>query len=82
MVDRIQKVLKRLTLKQQKSILEAVKKIRANDLRGLDLKKLSGRDDIYRVRQGDFRIIFRRVSQAENAIIAIERKTDTTYNAF
>lgn len=81
MVDRIRKILKRLSSKQQEQLLEVIRQIRADRLVGLDVKKLQGRDDVYRVRKGPFRIIFRRVPNTENAIIAVERRSDTTYNA-
>ena len=80
MVDRIRKTLRQLSSKEQKHITEAIKQIKSNDLKGFDLKKLQGRNDVYRVRKGNFRIIFRRISDVENMIIAIERRTDTTYN--
>jgi len=80
MVDRIRKTLRQLSPKEQKHITNAIEQIKANDLKGFDLKKLQGRNDVYRVRKGNFRIIFRRISDVENTIIAIERRTDTTYN--
>lgn len=52
----------------------------SDNLIGLDVKKLQGRNDIYRVRKGMFRIIFRKIPNVENAIIAVERRSDTTYN--
>lgn len=82
MVDRIRKTLKRLSPKERVQLLEAVRRIKADNLIGLDVKKLQGRDDVYRVRKGLFRIIFRKIPNVENAIIAIERRSDTTYNEF
>ncbi|MFA6447289.1 MAG: hypothetical protein WCW31_03470 [Patescibacteria group bacterium] len=80
MVDRIRKTLKLLSLKQQTQLLEVIQRIRSNNLSGLDVKKLQGRDDVYRVRKGLFRVIFRKIPNAENTIIAVERRNDTTYN--
>lgn len=82
MVDRIRKILKRLPSKQQAQLLEIIRRIKENRLTGLDIKKLQARDDVYRVRKGLFRVIFRKDSNIENAIIAVERRSDTTYNEF
>lgn len=80
MVDRIRKNLRQLLPKQHKQLTEAIKRIKQNDLVGFDLKKLAGRDDVYRVRIGSFRVIFRKLPETENAILAVERRTDITYN--
>ena len=82
MVDRIRKALRQVSPKEQKQLTEAIRQILADDLQGFDIKKLQARDDVYRVRKGDFRIIFRKISNGENAIIAVERRSDTTYNEF
>jgi mRNA-degrading endonuclease RelE of RelBE toxin-antitoxin system len=82
MVDTIRKTLKRLPAKQRTQLLEALRLIRTDDLTGLDVKKLQGRNDVYRVRKGVFRVIFRKIPNVENTIIAIERRSDTTYNEF
>lgn len=82
MVDRIRKTLRQLSPKEQKQLTQAIQQILIDDLHGFDIKKLQGRDDVYRVRKGDFRIIFRKTSTGENAIIAVERRSDTTYNEF
>lgn len=80
MVDRIKKVFRKLQPKELKQLTETIRLVQTNQLAGLDVKKLQGRDDVFRVRRGDFRIIFRRVPSSENSIIAVERRTDTTYN--
>lgn len=48
-------------------------------LGGLDVKKLKGRKDVYRVRVGTVRIIFY-MKDEETKIIEIEFRSDTTYN--
>lgn len=78
----MQKVLGRLSPREHKLLTEIIKHILNNDLAGLDLKKLQGRDDVYRVRKGNFRIIFRRNSHDAPMIIAIERRSETTYKEF
>jgi mRNA-degrading endonuclease RelE of RelBE toxin-antitoxin system len=80
MVDRIKKVLRKLQPKELKQLTEMIKLVQTNQLIGKDIKKLQDRNDVFRVRHGDFRIIFRRFPGSENQIIAIERRSDTTYN--
>ena len=82
MVDRIRKILKQLSTKEHAQVTEIVRLIAVNTLEGLDIKKLQGVDDVYRVRKGNFRIIFQKTADDNNKLIAIERRTDTTYNAF
>ncbi|MDO8618170.1 MAG: hypothetical protein Q7N87_04795 [Candidatus Uhrbacteria bacterium] len=78
----MRKILKQLPPKQHVQLLEAIQRIMADHLIGLDVKKLQGRNDLYRVRKGLFRIIFRKILNGENAIIAVERRSDTTYREF
>ena len=77
-MDKISKALKRLSPKEQKRIKELLLKIKKGDLVGLDLKKLQGRKDIFRVRRGDLRIVFRRKNESIT-ILAIERRSEDTY---
>ena len=55
-----------------------MKLIELGRLDGTDIKKLKGQKDIYRVRKGDMRIIFVK-TDFETYILAVERRTDTTY---
>jgi mRNA-degrading endonuclease RelE of RelBE toxin-antitoxin system len=82
MTDRITKALNKLSPKEQKSLAELLQKIKKGQLESLDVKKLKGRTDLYRVRKGDLRVIFRRTDAGDIFILAVERRTDTTYNAF
>lgn len=80
MTDKIQKALDKLSDRERKAIDELLKKIKTKHLDNLDLKKLKGRDDIYRVRKGDIRIIYRQNSDDGIYILEIGRRNDTTYN--
>ncbi len=81
MVDRIDKALRELTPKRRQEIERLILLINEHKLSGLDLKKLRGTDDIYRVRKGNIRIIFNKTTDSI-FILAIERRADTTYNKF
>ena len=73
------KNLRKFSKRERDQILKVMKRILMNDLQGLDVKKLKDREDAFRVRKGDFRIIFRKVDQGVNVIIAIERRSESTY---
>jgi len=58
-MDKITKALKKLTAGEKEIVKEILTKIDSLDFNGLDIKKLKGRQDIYRVRKGKIRIIYR-----------------------
>jgi mRNA-degrading endonuclease RelE of RelBE toxin-antitoxin system len=78
-MDKISKALKKLTNKEKDTIKTILKKIKNNSFTDLDIKKLKGRNDIFRVRKGKIRIIFRKNSENDISILAIERRQDKTY---
>jgi len=77
--DKIEKALRKLSDKERLRLREILVAIKAGHLDGLDVVKLKGYDDIYRVRKRDIRIIFRRMKN-RTIILTIERRSDTTYN--
>lgn len=78
MTDRITKALNKLSDKEQSRLKIVLNLIRLGRFDGMDVKKLKGRDDVYRVRKGDMRIIYIK-TDFETHILAVERRTDTTY---
>lgn len=81
MTDRIQKTLRKLSAKERRRIEQLVSCILCGDLIHMDMQKLQGRENVYRIRKGNLRIIFEK-SRGHNRILAIERRGNTTYNAF
>ena len=77
-MDKIGKALQKLSAKERDWVKQILRQLSTNSLAGLNIKKLKGRDDIFRVRKGDIRIIYR---MANNAILilAIERKNESKY---
>jgi mRNA-degrading endonuclease RelE of RelBE toxin-antitoxin system len=63
-MDRTEKALAKLFSKKQAD--------------SLDIKKLKGRDDIFRVRKGDIRIMYR-FEKEKIFLLSIERRNDNTY---
>jgi len=79
-MDKIQKVLEKLTEKERRVIKEILAQLKTSRMVNLDVKKLKGREDVFRVRKGAVRIIYR-VDKAGNIfILTIERRNDKTYN--
>jgi len=75
----IEKFLAKVTEKEKKILAIIIEKIIEGDFNNLDVKKLAGHDDIYRIRKGNFRIIFK-TTKTDIRIVSIERRADTTYN--
>ena len=79
-MDRIEKALQKLTPEEREIVRGILARLKNRQFKNLNLKKLKGRDDIFRVRRGKIRIIYRSNSAGQIFILAIERKNDTTYN--
>ncbi len=78
-MDKISKAIKKFTFKEQKIIKEILTKLKKGVLNDFDIKKLKGHEEIYRIRKGKIRIIYR-VDDNNNYLLAVERRTDNTYN--
>lgn len=78
-MDKISKAIKKLSNKERKELKVILKKIKFKNLDGFDIKKLKGKDNIFRIRKGKLRIIFLK-NENEFFILAIERRNDNTYN--
>jgi mRNA-degrading endonuclease RelE of RelBE toxin-antitoxin system len=77
-MNKVDKFLNKLSNKERITVLECLKLIKAKNFEGLNFKKLSGFDILYRVRKGSIRIVFSWEWQNVN-IIKIDRKNDNTY---
>lgn len=78
-MDKISKVLKKLSPKERDRVRSVLLRLESGNTKGLDLKKLKGRDDIFRIRRGDIRIVYR-ISNKQIHVLTIERRNDTTYS--
>ena len=77
-MDKIEKELRKLTIKERELVRDIVAKLSAGQFQTLDMKKLKGREDIFRARKGDIRIIYR-MRQKKIFVLAIERRSERTY---
>lgn len=75
--------LKKLLLrfkKEERIVLEnLIERIFSLDWRNLDIKKLKGYQNVFRLRKGKLRIIYHLMNDKEVNILAIERRSDNTY---
>lgn len=79
MADKIEKALGKLTEKERRWVKEILERLSSGKSESLDIKKLKGREDIFRIRKGNLRIIYRRAAREKVFILAIERRREGTY---
>ena len=77
-MNRLEKQLDKLHPNDRRVVLITFKRILARDLIGLNVKKLKGRNDIFRVRQGKIRIIYSHTS-GETEFISVSYRDEKTY---
>ncbi len=78
-MGKISKALKKLSVKEQKNVKEILLNLKNNSLDVFDVKRLKGHSDIFRIRKGEIRIIYKMDKSDDIVILAIERRTDNTY---
>ncbi|HCC83996.1 TPA: hypothetical protein DEP96_04065 [Candidatus Uhrbacteria bacterium] len=79
MVNPMQKLLRKSSSKDKQMLDEALERIEKNDLLGLDVIKLTGTKNLFRVRRGNFRIKFTRDENGVNKVLSIDRRSESTY---
>jgi len=77
-MDKIGKALNRLGAKGKQKLKSIHLQIERDDFRNLDLKKLKGRKDIFRIRKGNMRIIIYKTNNSTK-ILSIEHRSTKTY---
>jgi len=81
-MDKINKALESLSTTERREVKRILLQIKTGSLAGFDLKKLKGTKDIFRVRKGKLRIIFKKHTDGRYFILAIERRSDKTYSNY
>lgn len=77
-MDKVDKALKRLTPKEKERIKNIIKFLQSGHLDNLDIKKLKGREDIFRVRSGNLRVIYQ-IRDNRIFILKLGHKKEDTY---
>ena len=78
-MDKIEKALDKLSSGERKKLKKIFIQIDRRDFQNLDLKKLKGRNDVFRIRKSNTRVIFRKIDNSIK-ILSIERRSSKTYN--
>ncbi len=78
-MDKISKALSNLSNKDRELIKNILLKIKNHSLDGLDIQKLKAYHQIFRVRKGKWRIIFKKELSGQYIILTIEKRRDNTY---
>ena len=77
-MDKIEKALNKLNSREREKLKKILIQIDKKDFQNLDLKKLKGRNDVFRIRKSNMRIIFRKIDNSIK-ILSIERRSSKTY---
>lgn len=78
-MDKIEKLLRKIHPKDRERLLVLIESLTAKTLaENTDCKKLQG-TDMYRLRSGDFRIIFHYSENGEVVVDSIKLRNENTY---
>ena len=78
----LEKLLRKFNGKERAVLIALIEKIVSLNWRSLDVKKLKGYSSFFRLRKGDFRIIFEVQKNKTIYILAIERRSEKTYRDY
>ena len=77
-MDKIDKALSKLVSKEKARIKNIIKALQSGRFDNLDIKKLKGLENVFRVRQGGLRIIYQTIDK-EVIILKIDKRKEDTY---
>ena len=78
MADKIVKLLAKIPVKDLVRIQEALKKIQALQFEGLNIKAIKGQKEIFRIKVGKYRIIFK-LQDKSIFLLKIDKRNEKTY---
>ncbi|MEK7115161.1 MAG: type II toxin-antitoxin system RelE/ParE family toxin [Patescibacteria group bacterium] len=77
-MDKIDRALNKLIPKEREQIKNIIKSLQSGRFNNLDIRKLKGLENIFRVRKGGIRIIYQVINK-EIFIIKIDKRKENTY---
>jgi len=77
MADKIKKLLQKLKPKELEVVKLLLLRLKLDDTEGMDIKQLKGHSDLFRVRKGQIRVVFRKSGNAV-LIVRIDRRNEKT----
>jgi mRNA-degrading endonuclease RelE of RelBE toxin-antitoxin system len=81
-MDKVNKALGKLSDKDRENILAAFRLVVLGQLEGLNIKKLKGHKDLYRLRVGNNRLVYRHIPGQKPGIIFIGKRDDQIYRDY
>ncbi len=78
MADKIKKILAKLTVKEQEIVKLLILRVKLGDTDGLNISHLKGHTDLFRVKKGRIRIVYR-MKSSKIIIVRIDRRNEKTY---
>jgi len=77
-MDKISKALKKFSAKEKKFVKVILEKIKKSDFKNLNIRKLKARQDIYRIKKANIRIIYK-IKNKRIIVLTVEKRSDNTY---
>lgn len=82
-MDKITKALRKFFEDEKSVVKDILKRLYGGNIGpDLNIKKLSGYNDIFRVKKGKIRIIYLMNEDKSIKILSVTRRNDNTYNGF
>lgn len=81
-MNEIEKMLQKFTDEESELYKIIIQKLEEHDIVGLDIKKLRGYADIYRVRKRKVRVIFKYGDDGHVKVLTLDRRSENTYRNF
>ncbi len=77
-MDKIDKALSKLTFKEKERMKDIIKALQLGRFDNMDIKKLKGFKDIFRVRKGELRIVYQLLDR-RIIILKVDKRKEDTY---
>ncbi len=77
-MDKISKALKKFSSRENKLVKLILEKIKKGDFKDFKIKKLKAKQNIYRIRKGNIRIIYR-IKDKRIILLTVEKRSENTY---
>lgn len=77
-MDKIEKALQKLSATERLEVKDIFLKLRSKSFKELNIKKLKGKENIFRARKGDLRVIYR-LDGGKVFILSVGRRRENTY---
>lgn len=80
-MDRVKKFLKKISPLERKNLDEILQRIEIGQLKGLDVKRMKGYKNVFRIRMNDIRVVF---SQEDGSfrVLFVGRRGNFRYKQF